>query len=189
MPASPTTVTMPPTPRSRRSSAARRAAISAWRPTSGESRPTMPRSLAGTGDGPATLKPRTGSALPLSAMAPRSVVSNTWQTSLYTSALINTIPGSAALCRRLARLTVSPVMTKSPSSSTRLTTRPVWMPMRSRKGDVSSPSLARRRLRLSNAPCIASAAWTARSASSSWVSGTPKTANTASPMYFSTLPP
>ena len=42
---------------------------------------------------------------------------------------------------------------------------------------------------VASAPVISPAARTARSASSSWSTGTPNTATTASPMNFSTVPP
>jgi hypothetical protein len=47
---------------------------------------------------------------------------------------------------------------------------------------------ARSAFNASRASCISKAARTARSASSSWLVGTPKNATTASPMNFSTFP-
>ena len=92
-------------------------------------------------------------------------------------------PGSAACCRRAARLTASPVTRKSRPGVTPVTTRPVLIPIRSAIGmSRRSPSVVSRER-------ITSAARTARSGSSSCATGTPKTAITASPMNFSTVPP
>ena len=81
----------------------------------------------------------------------------------------------AACSRRAATLTASPVTSVSPSPPT--TTSPVLTPMRA-----SSPCSE-------IAGLISEAARTARSASSSCETGIPKTAMTASPTNFSTVPP
>ncbi len=81
----------------------------------------------------------------------------------------------AACSSRAATLTASPVTSVSPSPPT--TTSPVLTPMRA-----SRPCSA-------IAACISAAARTARSASSSCETGIPKTAMTASPTNFSTVPP
>ena len=67
------------------------------------------------------------------------------------------------------------------------TTSPVAIPVRttSRTPQVSSS----RSLRMARARCVSAAASTARSASSSWRTGSPKTATMASPMIFSIVPP
>ena len=93
---------------------------------------------------------------------------------LRVSAPISTSPGSAACSSRAATFTASPVTSVSPSPAT---TSPVLTPIRARRP--SAGTAAR----------ISHAARTARRASSSWETGTPKTAITASPMNFSTVPP
>ena len=82
---------------------------------------------------------------------------------------------AAACSSRAATLTASPVTSVSDSPPT--TTSPVLMPIRA-----SSPCSA-------IAALISAAARTARSASSSCETGIPKTAMTASPTNFSTVPP
>src|SRR5215213_5801944 len=87
----------------------------------------------------------------------------------------------AADWRRAAVLTTSPATRpRSPPgfSSSETSTSPVFSAIRT-----SSSSSSRIQSR------IASAARTARSGSSSWATGAPKTAITASPMNFSTVPP
>ena len=86
----------------------------------------------------------------------------------------------AALCRRAAVLTTSPEAMPSPASgwaSRRTSASPVVIPTRSSRSSSSANSR------------IASAARTARSGSSSCAVGAPKSAMTASPMNFSTVPP
>src|SRR5437868_2426957 len=87
----------------------------------------------------------------------------------------------AAVCRRAAVLITSPATKPSPASaraSTVTSASPVFTA--SRTSTASSSSAQSR---------IASAARTARSASSSWTTGAPTTATTASPMNFSAVPP
>ena len=93
----------------------------------------------------------------------------------------------AASCRREAVLTTSPATTPSPcarlaASDTRAS--PVLTAIRTRSS--SSGSL---QFSSSTAAHIARAALTARSGSSPCATGAPKTAITASPMNFSTVPP
>ena len=91
--------------------------------------------------------------------------------------------GSAAVCKRAATLTGSPVRGKSPVALSRIaTTSPVLIPIRigSRSPRTASCWTWSRN---------ASAAESARAGSSSWVCGKPKTATTASPMNFSRMPP
>ncbi len=86
----------------------------------------------------------------------------------------------AADCRRAAVLTTSPATSASPSAafaSSETSASPVLTAAR-----ISSPSST-------SASRTASAARTARSGSSSCATGAPKTAITASPMNFSTVPP
>ena len=97
------------------------------------------------------------------------------------------LPAPAACSSRAATLTGSPVTNVSRSEASPATTSPVLTPIRSAirvpKRRSSSSFRAPRRA------CISSAARHARSASSSCASGTPKTASTASPTNFSTVPP
>ena len=87
----------------------------------------------------------------------------------------------AAACMRAAVLTTSPATIASPSAA------------RAPRLTSASPVLTAIRTCSASCSCaqsrIASAARTARSGSSSWAVGAPKTAITASPMNFSTVPP
>src|SRR2546421_720841 len=85
-------------------------------------------------------------------------------------------PGFADCCRRAAMLTGSAVA-KVDSRPSSVTTSPDSIPIRAWRSSC---------LTLSS---VARPARTARSASSSWASGTPKAAMTASPANFSTVPP
>ena len=116
----------------------------------------------------------TGSALPLRSSGSTGSTSTALRTSAKVGSPISTSPAVAACSSRAATLTASPVASRS---SVPVTTSPVMTPIRP-----SSP-------RSGSASRISSAARTARSASSSWTVGTPKTAMTASPMNFSTVPP
>ena len=99
----------------------------------------------------------------------------------------STSPGSAACCRRAATFTASPVARDPPARSSPTTTSPVFTPTRIAmlEAELARRDLVERRERA----VISPAARTARSASSSWSTGTPNTATTASPMNFSTVPP
>ncbi len=88
----------------------------------------------------------------------------------------------AACSRRAAVLSVSPVRTCWSFTAVRTTTSPVWTPMRIMRVTPYAPSSWP--LRRVSASRISTAARTARSASSSWSSGMPKAATTASPMNF-----
>ena len=91
--------------------------------------------------------------------------------------------GSASCCNRAAVFTASPVTRKSPELPSRVaTTSPVFRPMRIGS---RSPSFGSARTR--SRSC--SAAAIARTASSPCAWGKPKTAMTASPMNFSSVPP
>ena len=92
----------------------------------------------------------------------------------------STSPGSAAFCSRSATFTTSPVTNDPPARDAPATTSPVLTPMRIASfPSKSSPKRC----------CIASAACRALSAWSSSAAGAPKTAITASPANFSTVPP
>ncbi len=93
-------------------------------------------------------------------------------------------PGPAACCRRAATFTASPTTSASLAGTT---TSPVLMPTRTRTS-TGSPSAG-------PPPSAATASWSdsaaasARIASSSRTSGTPKAAITPSPVNFTTRPP
>ena len=115
----------------------------------------------------------TGSLLPFSASGSTGPVVTAPRTSPSVSSPIRISPGWAACSSRAATLTASPVTSRS---SVPVTTSPVLIPIRP-----ATPSSGR-------ASRISSAALQARRASSSCIWGTPKTAMTASPMNFSTVP-
>ena len=96
-------------------------------------------------------------------------------------------PPGAACSRRAAVLTGSPVTSRWPAVGSPATTSPVWTPVRfaSRTPHVALQLVVEP---LQRARMLA-AARTARSASSSWTVGSPKTAMMASPMNFSMVPP
>ena len=150
------------------------------------SRPTSGRPARAAGGGAArSRKARTGSDLPLAAIGASGSTSARERAALSSPSRIS--PGCAACSRRAATLTASPVTKVSREEASPLTTSPVLIPMRSwsfaPKRRSSSSFKSSRRLRIS------SAARVARRASSSCASGTPKTARTASPTNFSTVPP
>ena len=94
--------------------------------------------------------------------------------------------GGAADCRRAATFTASPVRKPSPepgSTSRRTRASPVLTPTRTSTAWPAMPG------RASTSSTRRRPARTARSGSSSCSVGTPKTATTASPMNFSTVPP
>ena len=96
----------------------------------------------------------------------------------------STVPGAAIDCSRLAVFTASPTTIPSRSLPTFADVLPVSTPARAHSAGIpiSAPNAVTARVR-------ASAARTARSASSSRATGVPHTAITASPMNFSTVPP
>jgi hypothetical protein len=156
---------------------------SSVRPTNGGSspsaRPMPPRR-------PTTRTARhaeTAPSFPLSVRGPTTAKTIACAAARYVSSPTSTVPGSAAVCRRDAVLTRSPVTMPCETAPTVTAAWPVMTPARaSRTTPLSRPS----------APTPAtssSAARTARSASSSWAVGVPHTAITASPMNFSTSPP
>ena len=129
---------------------------------------------------------RSGSALPLTRTGSSSWYSARCLVARYVASDTIAPPIGATSCRRAAVLTTSPVTIPSAAAAEPATTSvsPVEMPIRtarSRPGFASfSSSIAR---------SIAKAHRRPRSASSSWAAGAPKTATTASPMNFSTVPP
>ena len=82
---------------------------------------------------------------------------------------------------------VSPVRTCWPMLASPKMTSPVATPVRTTR---RTPQVASSRsFRLARTRWLSAAASTARSASSSWRTGRPKTATIASPMIFSMVPP
>lgn len=148
------------------------------RPTIGVS-----RRLAQGGETEATRTSRqacTGSALPLSARGTSGSATTASRTRRQVGSPMTTPPGSAPAWRRAAVFIVSP-MSGSPWAGTR--TSPVLSPIRHCIGIGEPAARAPRR------STISAAALQARSASSSWATGRPNTAFTASPTNFSTRPP
>lgn len=100
-----------------------------------------------------------------------------------------TAPGAAMVCSRAARFVVSPIAVYSMRRSLPMrptTTRPVWMPMRTR---TSTPEVSRSSSRQRpSARWIASPDCTARRGASSSASGAPNTAITPSPVNCTTVP-
>ncbi len=154
------------------------------RPTKGASSPAdfiVPRTPA------TTRKARhrgTGSAFPLRSWTPAGSYMIAASVERRVDSPTRTVPGSASACTRDAVLTRSPATIPWPSAPSVTAASPVSTPMRgfSRPEPTVSPSV--------RTACTSSrAARTARSASSSWATGVPHTAMTASPMNFSTVPP
>src|SRR6266542_1017630 len=129
----------------------------------------------------------TGSALPLSGIGGIGMACTASRTSASVAGPSRTSPAAAACSRRAARLTGSPSTRASPTAGSPATTSPVLTPVRTWS---ITPQLRDRSWLTSTSPARSSAAArTARRASSSWTTGTPKTAITASPMNFWTVPP
>ncbi len=100
---------------------------------------------------------------------------------------MSTSPSGAACSSRAATFTASPVTKPCPWDGSPAITSPVLTPVRTRSRTPKRNSSCS--LSSSRPVCISAAARTARNASSSRTEGTPKTAITASPMNFSTVPP
>ena len=170
-----------------RSRTARSNACQSWE--SSFSRPTIGASgRRVNGSAPATTSSRrraaTGSLLPFAATDGTGSARTASRTKPNVESPSRISPGAAACSSRAAVLTASPTAIVCPSPAT---TSPVFTPVRAsirRPKSRSSSSL-----RPASASRISAAARTARSASSSCSVGIPKTAMTASPMYFSTVPP
>src|SRR6266511_2867565 len=154
------------------------------RPTKGASSPAdfiVPRTPA------TTRKARhrgTGSAFPLRSWTPAGSYMIAASVERRVDSPTRTVPGSASACTRDAVLTRSPATIPWPSAPSVTAASPVSTPMRgfNRPEPTVSP-------RVRTACTSSIAARTARSASSSWATGVPHTAMTASPMNFSTVPP
>ena len=180
-PGSPTIAMTDPCPARARSRARLRTASSASRPTNRVASGSIVVSSSRT-----TRYVTTGSVFPFSTIGSRRSNSNRCIASRRVVSLTSTWPRGAADSKRCAVLTASPTTVyarwTSPASRP-ATTSPVFTPIRSasRTPYVRSRSSFRWRIDA----CIASAAWIARSASSSCEIGAPNTAMTASPMYLS----
>src|SRR4249919_3103213 len=179
MPGSPRTTRIPPSPASARS-----AVVAA--PSNSSSRPTI--GVGGDVDGasrrsPTTSNAGTGSALPFSSSRCSSPHANRAPSARRVTPRTRTHPGDACDCRRAAVFSASPVApysTRPPPPIGPSTTSPVSMPTRMASGRPASSS-ARSTIR--------SAARIARSASSSCVTGAPKSARIPSPARSLTVPP
>ena len=185
-PAEPSTVTR--THRSSitaRSKAARRMPSSRSRPTIGP--PTRRWNPSAAWSTARRLRTMTGSSWPLTEISRGSPVTTASRTSRQVESPTSVSPGSAACCRRAATVTASPVARLPPALASPTTAVPVLTPTRI---SISTPrSVRRSSLSEASVIVISAAARTARMPSSSWTTGTPKTATTASPMNFSTDPP
>ena len=139
--------------------------------------------------GASTRYAASGCALPFSESSPSGSKTNACCVSANVEGPTRICPGPAAFCRRDAAFTVSPVTAYAFALSDPMwpaTTGPVLMPMCTASGWPTRD--IQRSLSVAMCSRISSAARTARSGSSSCATGAPKTAITASPMYFSTKP-
>ena len=100
---------------------------------------------------------------------------------------MSTCISGAACSSRAATFTASPVTSRWPAVGSPAITPPVFTPIR--LASLTPHRAWRSSFSPVSAPCISTAARTARSASSSCTRGSPKTAMIASPMNFSTTPP
>ena len=135
---------------------------------------------------PSTSQGRTSARLPLSWTGGMRENSATRAAIVCVSSPTATPPAGASVCRRAAMLTESPTRKPCPEAGS--------TPRRTSAGPVFTPIRARSRLPSHSGSSVIrswslTAALTARSASSSWIVGKPKTPATASPMNFSTVPP
>ena len=139
-----------------------------WKPVSPRSRPI-----------------RIGRVWPRSRRSPRSSIARPFRAARIVASSSRISPGSATPWIRAAVVTAGPVSDQSWAPGTSrgaATTSPVAIPIRTWR---TSPDGSSRWARPAR---IASAQWVARRASSSWATGQPNTANTASPMNFSRVP-
>jgi hypothetical protein len=186
MPGGPTTVTSSQRRSARaRASAACRALSSPARPTNG---PLIGCVNAGASSSSSTRRQAaTAACLPFTASGGTGSARTASRTRANVSSPMRTSPGPAVCSSRAATLTASPVTSCCRRSASPATTSPVFTPILTASG--SRPSARSSALSRATALPISAAARTARSASSSWRRGRPKTAITASPMNFSTVPP
>src|SRR5439155_12611920 len=173
-----------PRPSTAPARARRSCASSALRPNSGVGSSATDSSFERT-----TRYASTVCAFPLSTNAPNDSNSKARPASRNVVEPTTISPGVAIDSSRCAVFTVSPTTVyadcTSPASRP-LTTSPLEIPIR--RASRRPCSRSSQSFSSASALCISTAARTARSASSSWETGAPKTAMTASPMYFSTVP-
>ncbi len=159
--------------------------ISVSRPMNGAVSPRLAR-VPGSSSSPRSWNTSTGSRLPLRRTGVRRRQAATCRVAAMVSSPAQMVPTEAASHRRAAVLTVSPMTVYSRLACIPETTRPERRPMRRPMGRPPPDSaLSRRRTRF----CMTWPARTARSASSSWERGAPKTAMRPSPVSLSTWPP
>ena len=184
IPGSPTTVTScTDDSRSARRNVSTRSVRSCSRPTNGvcvaaSGCPTRLRASSAR-------QARIGSAFPFASTLSCSPYAIAPSVVCIVASSTMTDPTGAADWRRAAVFTTSPVTIPSPRSGRAPSETTVSPVVTAARTAISSPSSRSS----SMVPRIRSAARTARSASSSCATGAPKTAMTASPMNFSTVPP
>ena len=168
----------------RRASASWRRATSFALPTSGASRCTVGRA------GPraaTTSHAGTGSAFPFARTGSTSRYSIVSRVARYVASPTRMPSTGAADWSRAQVLTTSPAAIHSPPSGrawSATAATPLFTPIRMCSSLPMSAAFSS-----STRDRTARAARTARSGSSSWATGAPKIATTASPMNFSTVPP
>ncbi len=130
----------------------------------------------------------TGACLPFRWSGPTGSVCAVGPAASFVVGPMRISPGWACCSSRAATFTVSPDTRAWLSPMSRpVTAGPVFTPIRTRSRTRSADSSSA--LSPATASRMPSAAANARRASSSCIVGTPKTAMTASPMNFSTVPP
>src|SRR6266511_801079 len=191
IPGSPVRNRIPPAPARTASNASRATASSRSRPTSRAWTPSRPRTRVPASRAERATAAWTGADLPFSSSTCGSSHSNRASTSLRVAPPTRTVPGSAAVCRRAAMFTASPVApysTRFPAPTAPTTTGPVATPTRTASGSTAQP-------RATSAPysatssAMARPARMARSGSSSCAAGAPNSASTPSPARSFTVPP
>ena len=153
---------------------------SSSRPTNGASRPSLAIAAADLGHDPQG--PPGGDRRRLALehlLAGRLEGDRPRPAARWVASPTSTVPGGATDWSRAAVLTRSPATMPWFVAPSVTAASPVRTPARAW---IAGP-------RLRTASTSSSAARTARSASSSWATGAPQTAITASPMNFSTVPP
>ncbi len=159
------------------------------RPITGAAKPSGANRAPGPMPGcarPSRRWARSGAFLPWTTRGPTGSLRTSERIIRRVVSAMRISSGSAASSSRDAMLTASPV-TPPPVPGPPTVTSPVLMPMRIRNRNPQSR--CRSALSAAMLARISKAARAARNASSSCSTGMPKTANTASPMNFSTVPP
>ncbi len=184
MPVSPTRSRLCPRPAPSSSRALRIRESSADRPTKGVSGARSPSRE------PSSRQTSTCSSRPLTPIEPTLSSRKRWPSLRAVASPTAIVPGSVVDWSRAATLVASPSATwlgsAAPTSPTAVW--PLLMPTRTSKSSIFQA--ARMSAPYSSTTArIRSAASAARSGSSSWASGTPKSAQIPSPMYAWTWPP